>query len=578
MRFTAITASTSCSSRRSPDSAAKTGWNTSKSRAAFASTADFAVVGVGVIPNTDFLDGSGIEPDNGVVVNERFETTAPGLYAAGDVANFFDPFFARQRRIEHWSNANYQGTEVGKILAGRGDGYDNVSSFFSEVFGVGVKVFGDVSRFDELTADGTLESGLLASYGEKGRLVGALTVGQSEDVEALAERSDFGAGTNAGATRQPRRGRGRIMSRLEQLSKLGQSVWIDFLSRDLLDSGALARAVRDDAVVGVTSNPTIFAKALARGDHYDAQLASHGGGDAKRAFLALAMRDVANACDLLRPVWERTEGATATSRSRSTRTSPTTPKPRSTRRRSCTQRSPSRTCSSRSRQPTPACAAIEEMTARGRSINVTLIFSLTRHRQVIEAYLRGLERLVAAGGDPSRVHSVASFFVSRVDTETDRRLDELGRDDLKGAPRNRQRQARLPAVQGAVPGERWEALAARGATKQRCLWASTSTKDPSLRDTLYVEELIGPETISTMPEETIRAFQDHGRVESRARDRARRGAASVQPAVRRRRRLRRRRRHTRARGNRQVRRLVQRTSRWYRHKAPFPPRGRVEGS
>ncbi len=150
-------------------------------------TADFAVVGVGVIPNTDFLDGSGIEPDNGVVVNERFETTAPGLYAAGDVANFFDPLFARQRRIEHWSNANYQGTEVGKILAGRGDGYDNVSSFFSEVFGVGVKVFGDVSRFDELTADGTLESGLLASYGEKGRLVGALTVGQSEDVEALAK-------------------------------------------------------------------------------------------------------------------------------------------------------------------------------------------------------------------------------------------------------------------------------------------------------------------------------------------------------------------------------------------------------
>ena len=149
--------------------------------------ADLAVVGVGVIPNTDFLDGSGIALDNGVLVNERFETSAPSVYAAGDVANFFDPLFDRQRRIEHWSNANYQGTEVGKILAGRDDGYDTVSSFFSEVFGVGVRVFGDVSSFDELTADGTLESGLLASYGEKGRLVGALTVGQSDEVEALAK-------------------------------------------------------------------------------------------------------------------------------------------------------------------------------------------------------------------------------------------------------------------------------------------------------------------------------------------------------------------------------------------------------
>jgi NADPH-dependent 2,4-dienoyl-CoA reductase/sulfur reductase-like enzyme len=149
--------------------------------------ADMAVVGVGVVPNVDFLADSGLALDNGVVVNELFETEAAGVYAAGDVANFFDPLYGRRRRIEHWSNANYQGTEVGKLLAGRGGGYDTVSSFFSEVFGVGVKVFGDVSRFDELTADGTLESGLLASYGEKGHLVGALTVGQSEEVEALAK-------------------------------------------------------------------------------------------------------------------------------------------------------------------------------------------------------------------------------------------------------------------------------------------------------------------------------------------------------------------------------------------------------
>ena len=148
--------------------------------------ADLAVVGVGVVPNTGFLDGSGLSLDDGIVVDQRFETSAPGVFAAGDVASFFDPLFGRRRRIEHWSNANYQGTEVGKILAGQGEGYDTVSSFFSEVFGVGVKVLGDVGRFDELTSEGTIESGLLLSYGERGRLVGALTVGQSEQVEALA--------------------------------------------------------------------------------------------------------------------------------------------------------------------------------------------------------------------------------------------------------------------------------------------------------------------------------------------------------------------------------------------------------
>jgi 3-phenylpropionate/trans-cinnamate dioxygenase ferredoxin reductase subunit len=148
--------------------------------------AQIAVVGVGVVPNVDFLAESGLALDNGVVVNQRFETQAPDVYAAGDVANFFDPLYGRQRRIEHWSNANYQGTEVGKILAGNGGGYDTVSSFFSEVFGTTVKVFGDASRFDELTTEGSLSSGtLLTKYGDRGRLVGALTVGASDELEAL---------------------------------------------------------------------------------------------------------------------------------------------------------------------------------------------------------------------------------------------------------------------------------------------------------------------------------------------------------------------------------------------------------
>jgi NTE family protein len=149
--------------------------------------ADLAVVGVGVIPNVDFLEGSVIAVDNGIVVDSRFATTAPDVYAAGDVASFFDPLYARRRRIEHWSNASYQGSEVGRILTGADGGYDAVSSFFSEVFGTTIKVFGDTSRFDTLATEGSLADGFLAAYGYEERLVGVVTVGQKEELEALVE-------------------------------------------------------------------------------------------------------------------------------------------------------------------------------------------------------------------------------------------------------------------------------------------------------------------------------------------------------------------------------------------------------
>lgn len=225
------------------------------------------------------------------------------------------------------------------------------------------------------------------------------------------------------------------------------------------------------------------------------------------------MRDVADACDLLRLVWEQTEGRdgyvsievdphlahdTGATIAEATLLHDAIAKPNLLVKIPATD---------------AGIDAIEELTARGYSINVTLIFSLTRHRQVADAYLAGLERLVAAGGDLSRVHSVASFFVSRVDAETDRRLDELDRDDLKARLGIANARLAYQQYKELHRGDRWEALAACGATTQRCLWASTSTKDANLRDTLYVEELIGPETISTMPEATIRAFQDHGRVE-----------------------------------------------------------------
>jgi transaldolase len=301
---------------------------------------------------------------------------------------------------------------------------------------------------------------------------------------------------------------------LQQLADHGQSVWIDFLSRDLLRGGELERMMREDAVSGVTSNPTIFANALSRGDAYDEQIAASGG-DARSVFLELAMRDVTTACDLLRPVWDRSEGRdgyvsievdpnladdTGATIAQATHFHESIARPNLLVKIPATD---------------AGVPAIEEMTERGYAINVTLIFSLARHRQVAEAYVRGLERLVASGGDPSRVHSVASFFVSRVDAETDRRLAQTGRDDLKGRLGIANAKLAYQQYKALFHGERWADLAVRGATPQRCLWASTSVKDPSLRDTLYVEELIGPETISTMPEETIRAFQDHGRIELR---------------------------------------------------------------
>jgi transaldolase len=302
-------------------------------------------------------------------------------------------------------------------------------------------------------------------------------------------------------------------SRLHRLAEYGQSVWIDFLSRDLIRNGELERRMRDDAVVGVTSNPTIFQKAISSGAAYDEQLREllEVERDPKEIFLRLAIKDVEDALDLLRPVWDGGSGQdgyvslevdpnlasdTAGTIEEAQRLHETIDRPNLFVKIPATK---------------AGLPAIEEMIARGRSINVTLIFSLERYAEVAEAYIRGLERLVEAGGDPGRVASVASFFVSRVDTETDRRLDEMGgRDELKGKLAIANAKLAYQRYKEIFAGNRWEALSSRGATTQRCLWASTSTKNPDYKDTLYVDELIGPETVNTMPLETIRAFQDHG--------------------------------------------------------------------
>jgi transaldolase len=304
-------------------------------------------------------------------------------------------------------------------------------------------------------------------------------------------------------------------SRLHGLSELGQSVWTDYLSRQMLESGKLERLMAEDAVVGVTSNPTIFQKAISEGDFYDEQIRAclDETDDPKEIFWRLAEKDVSDACDVLRRVWDggagkdgyvsievdpNLAGDTEATIDQAQLLHETIDKPNLYVKIPATKE---------------GLPAIEEMIARGRNINVTLIFSLERYAEVAEAYIRGLERLIESRGDPTKVGSVASFFVSRVDTEADKRLDEIGgHDELKGKLAVANAKLAYQRYKEIFSGERWESLAGAGASRQWCLWASTSTKNPAYSDVLYVDDLIGPETVNTMPEETIRAFQDHGAV------------------------------------------------------------------
>src|SRR4051794_2392107 len=305
-------------------------------------------------------------------------------------------------------------------------------------------------------------------------------------------------------------------SNLHKLSARGQSVWIDYLSRDLLEQGELKRMMEEDAVVGVTSNPTIFQKAISSGNAYDEQLKEvlQDEDDPKEIFLQLSSRDVDRATDLLAKVHEDN----AQDGYVSWEVDPTLAYDREATfdeamRLHAWMDKPNLYVKIPATKP--GLGAIEDCVAHGKNINVTLTFSLQRYREVVEAYLRGLERLVAGGGEPSGVQSVASFFVSRVDTEADKRLEKLGTPEalaLRGKLAIANAKLAYEHYQREFSGPRWEFLESKGATPQRCLWASTSTKNPDYRDVIYVEELIGPHTVNTMPEETMRAFQDHGEV------------------------------------------------------------------
>jgi transaldolase len=328
-----------------------------------------------------------------------------------------------------------------------------------------------------------------------------------------------------------------MTSRLQQLTDQGVAVWVDSIARDWIQKGELRRLRDQYAIVGVTSNPTIFQKAMGEGSFYDDDIArlARQGLDARRIFESLALDDIRAAAADMEPVYERTGGVDG-------RISFEVP-PDIADDTEATIRETRRLFDELARPNVfikiPATAAgvpaIRTSIAAGINVNVTLIFSIARHREVIEAYLSGLEELAASGGDLTEVASVASFFVSRVDTLVDAELQALVD---KSGPEAEAARARLGTAaidnaklayqvfQESFQGPRWEALAARGARVQRPLWASTSTKNPAYRDVLYVEELIARDTVNTMPLETIEAFADHGEVRGQTAteglDRARR--------------------------------------------------------
>jgi transaldolase len=297
------------------------------------------------------------------------------------------------------------------------------------------------------------------------------------------------------------------------LREIGQSVWVDSLSRDDIQNGNLNR-MTEDGVLGVTSNPTILQQAIVKSELYNQELQelAEKTDDAKKIFRRIAVHDIRDASDIFMPVYEQSEHKDGYVSLEVAPELAFDAEGTITRAKLLWEMVDRRNLLIKIPATKESLGAIEESIAAGISINVTLIFSLERYRAVAEAYIRGLERLVEGGGDPSKVASVASFFVSRVDTETDRRLEEVGREDLKGRLAIDNAKIVYQEFKKIFGGPRWEALESRGAKKQRPLWASTSTKNPDYPDTIYVDNLIGPETINTMPLSTLKATMDHAKI------------------------------------------------------------------
>jgi transaldolase len=306
-----------------------------------------------------------------------------------------------------------------------------------------------------------------------------------------------------------------MSNRLRDIEALGQSVWIDNISRELLEEGTMRRLVEEDGITGVTSNPTIFEKAMAHSDRYDDAFreAIDETQDPQEIFERLAYGDIRDAADLLRPVFERTKGqdgyvsfeVPASLAFDAEKTVEAAQKYKAVIDRPNVLIKVPGTAE--------GVKAFEELTALGINVNVTLLFAVERYEEIAEAFIKGLERRAEKGESIEKSASVASFFVSRVDTKVDKALEGTDREDLKGKAAVANARIAYESFRRIFSGPRWEPLEAKGARVQRPLWASTSTKNPDYPDTLYVDELIGPDTVNTMPDQTIEAARDHATAE-----------------------------------------------------------------
>ena len=303
------------------------------------------------------------------------------------------------------------------------------------------------------------------------------------------------------------------MNRLRALHDAGVSIWLDTLSRELLDSGEFARLIADCAVTGATSNPTIFAKAITGSDRYDAQLrdaVARGAQNAQELFFELALEDIRRAADLLRPAYEESDGRDGFVSFECTPDLADDTQATVAQAIELWERIDRPNVMIKVPATEAGVPAIEELTARGINVNITLLFSLARYEQVIDAYVAGLAQRLEAGERVDAISSVASFFVSRVDAQADP-LIPVG-SDLRGRVAIANAHRAYTRYRERFADDRWLTLQEAGARPQRPLWASTGTKDPAYSDVLYVEKLIAPDVINTMPEATLRAFADHGNV------------------------------------------------------------------
>ena len=306
-----------------------------------------------------------------------------------------------------------------------------------------------------------------------------------------------------------------MSNRLREIEALGQAIWIDNLNRELLDDGTLRELIEQDGISGVTSNPTIFEKGMGHSDRYDdafREVAAETN-DPQEVFERLALDDVREAADLLRPTFEATDGQdgyVSFELPASFAFDAQGSIDEAQRLRDLIDRD-----NVLIKLPGTAegVEAFEELTARGVNVNMTLLFAVERYQEIADAFVRGLTRRAEAGEPVDRAASVASFFVSRVDTKVDAELERLGREDLRGKAAIANARIAYAAFQKTFSGPAWERLSEAGANVQRPLWASTSTKNPDYPDTLYVDELIGPDTVNTMPDATIEATRDHGTAE-----------------------------------------------------------------